>query len=179
MGGSNIITLIVLVMLSIYFIFAVWSFIYRYFFLVSWLITESSSLDSLMLRDLIDQRSVLYACKYGADGDRSYLKACKHKALQKVSKGDSLMSIIATTSPFLGLFGTVVGILEAFSKFGEAGKVTLNVIAPVISEALIATAVGILVATFAYTFHQILKRKSFEIMINIESQIDIMLNKKS
>jgi len=68
----------------------------------------------------------------------------------------------------------VIGILEAFSKFGEAGKVTLNIIAPVISEALIATAVGILVATFAYTFHQILRRKAFEIMENIEAQIDIV-----
>jgi biopolymer transport protein ExbB/TolQ len=173
-NGSNVITLYVLAVLSLYFVLSIWSFIYRYFFLVNWLISENRSLESLMVRGSLDQRSVLYLCKYKSGDNNNYLNACKYKSTQKASKGDTLMSIIATTSPFLGLFGTVIGILEAFSKFGEAGKVTLNIIAPVISEALIATAVGILVATFAYTFHQILRRKAFEIMVNIEAQIDIV-----
>ena len=73
------------------------------------------------------------------------------------------------------LFGTVVGILESFAKFSTASKVSFSVIAPVISEALVATAAGIFVAIFAYTFHQILTRKVYEFNTYIKSQIDIII----
>jgi len=49
------------------------------------------------------------------------------------------------------------------------------VVAPAISEALIATAVGIFVAIFAYTFHLLLKRKAYELSSVLESQADVML----
>ncbi|HGZ70124.1 MAG TPA: MotA/TolQ/ExbB proton channel family protein, partial [Nitratifractor sp.] len=50
---------------------------------------------------------------------------------------------------------------------------------PAISEALVATAGGILVATFAYTFHLILKRKSYELSVLLESQADLILSQKA
>ena len=66
------------------------------------------------------------------------------------------MPLLATTgsaTPFIGLFGTVVGIIAAFQSIGEAGQASLAVVGPGIAEALVATAVGLLAAipaTIAY-----------------------------
>jgi biopolymer transport protein ExbB/TolQ len=88
----------------------------------------------------------------------------------------TLLSIIASTSPFIGLFGTVVGILETFSALGSQKSASLSVVAPAISEALIATAAGISVAIFAYTFHLLLKRQAYELGSILQSQSDMVLS---
>jgi biopolymer transport protein TolQ len=56
------------------------------------------------------------------------------------------LATIATTSPFVGLFGTVMGVVDAFHGLGTAGSATLRAVAPGISEALITTAAGLFVA---------------------------------
>jgi biopolymer transport protein TolQ len=56
------------------------------------------------------------------------------------------LATIAATSPFVGLFGTVMGVVDAFHGLGTAGAATLRAVAPGISEALIATAAGLFVA---------------------------------
>jgi biopolymer transport protein TolQ len=77
-------------------------------------------------------------------------------ANEEVAKLEQNMSWLATTasvSPFIGLFGTVVGIIRSFQKLGEAGSVSLRAVGPGISEALIATAVGLAAAIPAYIFY--------------------------
>lgn len=56
------------------------------------------------------------------------------------------LATIAATSPFIGLFGTVMGVLDAFHGLGTAGAATLRAVAPGIAEALITTAAGLFVA---------------------------------
>jgi biopolymer transport protein TolQ len=56
------------------------------------------------------------------------------------------LATIASVSPFVGLFGTVMGIVDAFHGLGTAGAATLRAVAPGISEALITTAAGLFVA---------------------------------
>ncbi len=56
------------------------------------------------------------------------------------------LATIASASPFVGLFGTVMGIVDAFHGLGQAGTATLRAVAPGISEALITTAAGLFVA---------------------------------
>lgn len=56
------------------------------------------------------------------------------------------LATIASTSPFVGLFGTVMGVVDAFQGLGTAGSATLHAVAPGISEALITTAAGLFVA---------------------------------
>jgi biopolymer transport protein TolQ len=56
------------------------------------------------------------------------------------------LATIAQIAPFIGLFGTVMGIIDAFHGLGEAGAATLRAVAPGISEALITTAAGLIVA---------------------------------
>jgi len=85
------------------------------------------------------------------------------------------LSVIASTSPFIGLFGTVVSILETFSQLGNGAGSSLGVIAPAISEALVATGCGIFVAIPAYTFNLLIKRKAYELMSVIERQADVMI----
>ena len=56
------------------------------------------------------------------------------------------LATIGAISPFIGLFGTVMGIIDAFHGLGTAGAATLRAVAPGVSEALITTAAGLLVA---------------------------------
>ena len=71
----------------------------------------------------------------------------------KLEFGLSFLATIGSTSPFIGLFGTVWGIMNAFQKIGTTGAAHLAVVAPGISEALIATALGLLVAIPAVIFY--------------------------
>ena len=68
------------------------------------------------------------------------------EALTVMEERLTWLATIATNAPYIGLFGTVWGIIDAFHGLGTAGAATLRAVAPGISEALITTAAGILVA---------------------------------
>lgn len=73
----------------------------------------------------------------------------------RIERGLSLLATAGSASPFIGLFGTVVGIINAFHGIGVSGTASLAVVAPGIAEALIATALGLFAAipaTVAYNF---------------------------
>ncbi|RZJ16230.1 MAG: protein TolQ [Brevundimonas sp.] len=69
---------------------------------------------------------------------------------QKVENGLGVLSVVATASPFIGLFGTVWGIMNAFDRIAQAGNTNLTTVAPAIAEALFATAIGLAAAIPAY-----------------------------
>ena len=69
---------------------------------------------------------------------------------QRVENGLGVLSVVATSSPFIGLFGTVWGIMRAFGSIASAGNTNLTTVAPAISEALFATAIGLAAAIPAY-----------------------------
>jgi biopolymer transport protein TolQ len=84
--------------------------------------------------------------------ERALNRACSAEA----TKLESTLSFLATTgsaSPFIGLFGTVWGIMDTFRGIGTRGSATLAVVAPGISEALIATAAGLAAAIPAVIFY--------------------------
>jgi biopolymer transport protein TolQ len=91
-----------------------------------------------------------------------------HRALNRASntemtKLEGALGFLATTgsaSPFIGLFGTVWGIMETFQAIGARGSATLAVVAPGISEALIATAAGLAAAIPAVVFYNYFLNKS-------------------
>jgi biopolymer transport protein TolQ len=68
------------------------------------------------------------------------------EALTVLEKRMTWLATIAAVSPFVGLFGTIMGIVDAFHGLGTAGSATLRAVAPGISEALITTAAGLVVA---------------------------------
>jgi biopolymer transport protein TolQ len=74
---------------------------------------------------------------------------------QRATSLMATLSSIAAASPFVGLFGTVWGIMQAFLRIGVEKSASLPVVAPAIGEALIATAVGLVAAipaTIAYNY---------------------------
>jgi len=84
----------------------------------------------------------------------------------------SSLSMLATTgsaTPFIGLFGTVWGIMASFQSIGERGSASLAVVAPGISEALVATAAGLAVAIPAVIFYNYFANKVAEFDSNVES----------
>jgi biopolymer transport protein TolQ len=84
--------------------------------------------------------------------ERAMNRACS----SEVTKLESALGFLATTgsaSPFIGLFGTVWGIMDTFKGIGARGSATLAVVAPGISEALIATAAGLAAAIPAVIFY--------------------------
>jgi len=175
-NNSSVISIGVLALLSVYFLMLFWIYLYKYFQLIGYISTEMNNLNSLLSRETTaNPLSKIGQCLHKAPVSKEFLNVCEISLVREASTGLSWLSIISSTAPFIGLFGTVVGILESFAKFSTASKVSFSVIAPVISEALVATAAGIFVAIFAYTFHQILTRKVYEFNTYIKSQIDIIL----
>ena len=65
---------------------------------------------------------------------------------RRLERGLPFLATTGSTAPFIGLFGTVIGIIAAFQSIGEAGQASLSVVGPGIAEALVATAVGLLAA---------------------------------
>ena len=176
LNDSSAISISVLLLLSVYLVLVFWIFIYKYLQLSTLVSLESDNLSSLVTRDAkINPLSNIGQCVGHTTISKELLDVCEITLIRDASSGLSWLSIIASTAPFIGLFGTVVGILESFAKFSTVSKVAFSTIAPVISEALVATAAGIFVAIFAYTFHQIITRKIYELNTYIKSQIDILL----
>jgi len=64
----------------------------------------------------------------------------------RLERGLSFLATVGSASPFIGLFGTVIGIMNAFTSIGATGAASLTTVAPAIAEALIATAVGLAAA---------------------------------
>ena len=65
---------------------------------------------------------------------------------ESLENGLSFLSTVASVSPFIGLFGTVWGVMNAFSGLAQVTQVSINAVAPGIAEALIATALGLFAA---------------------------------
>ncbi len=75
--------------------------------------------------------------------------------LAKLERNMNLLATTATVSPFIGLFGTVWGIIEAFQGLGQSGSASLRAVAPGISEALITTALGLAAAIPSAIFYNL------------------------
>lgn len=80
------------------------------------------------------------------EGARRAMKAQQIKEVESLEESLSALATIASTSPYVGLFGTVWGIMNAFIGLGAVQQATLAAVAPGIAEALIATAIGLFAA---------------------------------
>ncbi len=79
------------------------------------------------------------------------------------------LSSIASSAPFIGLFGTVWGIMDAFLRIGAEGSASLPVVAPAIGEALIATAVGLVAAIPATIGYNYLDQRITDLLAAVEA----------
>lgn len=130
--------------------------------------TGYKEIQKLSKSKLAESEAVHEGLLSGLDNlERSLQKA----VMNEISAMEEKLSFLATTgtvSPFIGLFGTVFGIMDAFQKIGKMGSASLAVVAPGISEALIATGVGLFAAIPASVFynHYVTKIKKMELMFS-------------
>ncbi len=106
-------------------------------------------------------------------------RALNRASSTEMTKLESALGFLATTgsaSPFIGLFGTVWGIMETFKAIGARGSATLAVVAPGISEALIATAAGLAAAIPAVIFYNYFLNKSKVMVQEMDNFADEFLN---
>ncbi len=75
------------------------------------------------------------------------------KQMSKISKGYTFLATVGSTAPFIGLFGTVWGIMNSFQSIAISRNTSLAIVAPGIAEALFATALGLLAAIPAVIFY--------------------------
>ena len=99
--------------------------------------------------------------------DRQYLERVVGHIMQgQISRQESYLPFLATTgniTPFVGLLGTVLGIIDAFQEIGKMGTASIAAVAPGVAEALVATAAGLLTAipaVIAYNYYLTRIRKS-------------------
>jgi len=80
------------------------------------------------------------------EGAQRAMRVAQLRELDRLEKNLALLATVGSTSPYVGLFGTVWGIMSAFHNLGNAQQATLAAVAPGISEALVATAMGLFAA---------------------------------
>ncbi|MCI5065808.1 MotA/TolQ/ExbB proton channel family protein [bacterium] len=103
-------------------------------------------------------------------------RALERAALEqshRLEKGVTFLATTASSAPFIGLFGTVWGILNAFHGLGTAQLTTIQAVAPGISEALVATAIGLaaaIPAAIAYNYFAVALRRARETMDQFEEE---------
>ncbi len=85
------------------------------------------------------------------DGTRRAMRASFQREMDVVESGLAFLGTIGSVAPYVGLFGTVWGVMHAFTGFANMEQITLATVAPGIAEALVATAMGLFAAIPAVT----------------------------
>lgn len=88
----------------------------------------------------------------------SRLSRIEAGAARKMSRGTGVLATIGSTAPFVGLFGTVWGIMNSFIGISQAQTTNLAIVAPGIAEALLATAIGLVAAIPAVVIYNVFAR---------------------
>ena len=87
------------------------------------------------------------------DGVRRAMRATYQRELDTLESGLNFLATVGSVSPYVGLFGTVWGIMNSFRGLANVGQATLANVAPGIAEALVATAIGLFAAIPAVVFY--------------------------
>jgi len=87
------------------------------------------------------------------------IEIVENNIIKKLEIGTNILAIIGSNAPFIGLFGTVWGIMNSFQNIADSGNTSLAIVAPGIAEALFATALGLAVAIPAVIFYNILNKR--------------------
>lgn len=96
------------------------------------------------------------------------LGVTRMRQVQRLSKGLPVFNTLATIAPFIGLLGTVIGIVESFNSLASTGAAGPNVVAAGVAEALWATAAGLVVAIPSVVAHNIFRTKIKDINTDME-----------
>ncbi len=110
------------------------------------------------------------------DGARRAMRASFQREMDAVESNLSFLASVGSVSPYVGLFGTVWGIMHAFTGLASLQQVTLATVAPGIAEALVATAIGLFAAIPAVVAYNRFARDIDRISIRLETFIEEFSN---
>jgi biopolymer transport protein TolQ len=110
------------------------------------------------------------------DGARRAMRASYQRELDAIESNLSFLGSVGSVSPYVGLFGTVYGIMHAFVGLSNLQQVTLATVAPGIAEALVATAIGLFAAIPAVIAYNRFARDIDRIAISLETFIEEFSN---
>ncbi|MCD6079788.1 MAG: tolQ [Ramlibacter sp.] len=110
------------------------------------------------------------------DGARRAMRASFQRELDSVETHLSFLASVGSVSPYVGLFGTVWGIMHAFTGLASLQQVTLATVAPGIAEALVATALGLFAAIPAVVAYNRFARDIDRVAIKLETFIEEFSN---
>jgi biopolymer transport protein TolQ len=105
----------------------------------------------------------------GGENIQRTLRQATSSELAKLERAVPFLATAGNTAPFIGLFGTVWGIMDSFRDIGEAGSASLAVVAPGISEALITTAMGLFAAIPAVIFFNFFSARIRSLEVEMEN----------
>ncbi len=110
------------------------------------------------------------------DGSRRAMRASLQRELDVIESNLSFLASVASVSPYVGLFGTVWGIMHAFTGLAALQQVTLATVAPGIAEALVATAIGLFAAIPAVVAYNRFARQIDRVANQMETFIEEFSN---
>lgn len=110
------------------------------------------------------------------DGARRAMKASLQRELDAIEGNLGFLASVGSVSPYVGLFGTVWGIMHAFVGLGNMSQVTLATVAPGIAEALVATAIGLFAAIPAVVAYNRFARDIDRVATQLDSFSDEFSN---
>jgi biopolymer transport protein TolQ len=110
------------------------------------------------------------------EGARRAMRASFQREMDVIESNLSLLASVGSVSPYVGLFGTVWGIMHAFTGLADLQQVTLAKVAPGIAEALVATAIGLFAAIPAVLAYNRFSRDIDRVSIKLETFIEEFSN---
>ena len=133
---------------------------------LAWLFKKSSPViaqvhESIFDESIIEKSDKAERLERRLEGANDHLK-----------KGNWILGTIASTTPFIGLFGTVMGIMESFKSIGVSGKSGFGTVSAGISESLITTATGIIIAVFAVAFYNVVQVKAQKVFKDLKNKAE-------
>ena len=140
---------------------------------------DSSTLERIFasgMREFLKLRERRLDAQGQLDGARRAMRASLQRELDAIEGNVGFLASVASVSPYVGLFGTVWGIMHAFVGLSNVQQVTLATVAPGIAEALVATAIGLFAAIPAVVAYNRFARDIDRIATQLESFIEEFSN---
>jgi biopolymer transport protein TolQ len=140
---------------------------------------ETSPLERLFasgMREFLKLRERRLDVGMQLDGARRAIRASLQHELDAIEGNLGFLASVGSVSPYIGLFGTVWGIMHAFVGLSNLTQVTLATVAPGIAEALVATAIGLFAAIPAVVAYNRFARQIDRVAIQLESFTDEFSN---
>ncbi len=140
---------------------------------------ESSTMERIFasgMREFLKLRERRQESQAQLDGARRAMRASLQRELDTIEGNVGFLASVGSVSPYVGLFGTVWGIMHAFVGLSNVQQVTLATVAPGIAEALVATAIGLFAAIPAVVAYNRFARDIDRMAIQLESFIEEFSN---